>query len=78
LRALFGRLKTRRRPHNAIIAVAASILPAVYWILRRGIAYADLGADHFDRTRRNRLAARLARKRGELGFNVTMISRKAV
>jgi len=78
LRALFGRLKTRRGLRKAIFAVAASILAAVYWMLRRGVAYADLGADHFDRTGRNRLAARLARKIGELSFNVTMIPREIV
>jgi transposase len=77
LRALFGRLKARRGPRKAIIAVAAAILTAVYWMLRRGVAYADLGADHFDRTGRPRLAARLARKLNELGFNVTLTQREA-
>ena len=80
LRALFGRLKARRGPRKAIIAVAAAILTAVHWMLRRGVAYADLGADHFDRTGRTRLAARLARlarKLDELGFNVTLTQREA-
>ncbi len=77
LRALFGRLKARRGPRKAIIAVAAAILTAAYWMLRRGVVYADLGADHFDRTGRVRLAARLARKLDELGFNVTLTQREA-
>ena len=77
LRALFGRLKARRGPRKAIIAVAAAILTAVYWMLRRGVAYVDLGADHFDRTGRPRLATRLARKLNELGFNVTLTQREA-
>ena len=77
LRALFGRLRARRGPRKAIIAVAASILTAAYWMLRRGVVYADLGADHFDRTGRTRLAARLARKLNELGFNVTLTQREA-
>ena len=77
LRALFGRLKARRGPRKAIIAVAAAILTAVYWMLRRGVAYVDLGADHFDRTGRPRLAIRLARKLNELGFNVTLTQREA-
>lgn len=69
----------RSRPGQckAVTAVAASILTAVYWMLRRGVGYQDLGADHFDRTDRNRLAARLARKLGELGFNVTVVPREA-
>ena len=46
-------------------------------MLRRGVAYVDLGADHFDRTGRPRLAARSARKLDELGFNVTLAQREA-
>jgi transposase len=77
LRALFGRLKARRGPRKAIMAVAASILTAVYWMLRRGVAYQDLGADHFEQSNRTRLATRLARKLDELGFDVTLADRKA-
>ncbi len=50
-------------------------LTAVYWMLRRGVAYVDLGPDHFERTERTRLAARLARKLDELGFEVTLTPR---
>jgi len=35
-------------------------------------------ADHFDRTGRVRVAARLARKLDELGFDVTLTQREAV
>src|SRR4051812_48595067 len=45
LRAPFGRLRARRGLRKAIVAVAASILTAIYWMLRRGVAYQDLGAD---------------------------------
>jgi transposase len=78
LRSLFGRLKARRGPRKAIVAVAAAILTAVYWMLRRGVAYADLGADHFERVERTRLAARLARKLDELGFDVTLTQKGGV
>ena len=77
LQALFLRLKARRGPRKAIMAVAAAILTAVYWMLRRGVAYTDLGADHFNRIERTRLAARLARKLDELGFDVTLTQRPA-
>ncbi len=63
------------RPAQGIVAAAAAIRTAAYWMLRRGVAYADLGADHFDRVERTRLAARLARKLDELGFDVTLIQR---
>ena len=61
LRALFQRLKARRGPRKAIVAVAAAMLTAIYHMLKRGAAYHDLGPDHFQRTERPRLAARLAR-----------------
>ena len=47
---------------------------AIYWMLKRGVAYRDLGADHFDRIDRTRLA----RKLDELGFDVTLTRREAV
>jgi transposase len=76
-RALFLRLKARRGPKKAIVAVARAILTAVYVMLRRGVAYHDLGPDHFQRTERARLANRLARRLDELGFNVTLTERAA-
>src|SRR5215208_5323800 len=77
LHALFQRLKARRGPRKAIVAVAAAMLTAIYHMLKRGAAYRDLGPDHFQRTERSRLAARLARKPGELGFDVTLTQRAA-
>jgi hypothetical protein len=52
-------------------------VPLREWMLRRGVAYTDLGADHFNRIERTRLAARLARKLDELGFDVTLTQRPA-
>jgi transposase len=75
-RALFTRITARRGPRKAIVAVAA-ILTTVYWLLRRGVLYADLGADHFERIERTRLTARLTRKLAELGFQVTLADRPA-
>src|SRR5919199_1621859 len=77
LQALFQRLKARRGPRKAIVAVAAAMLTAIYHMLKRGAAYHDLGPDHFQRIERSRLAARLARKLGELGFDVTLTQRAA-
>jgi transposase len=47
--AQFRRLRARRGPQKALIAVAASILTAVYYMVRDAAPYRDLGADHFDR-----------------------------
>ena len=57
------------------MAVAAAILTAIYWMLKRGQPYHDLGPDHFDKTNRARLATRLAQKLDELGFDVEITER---
>jgi len=64
------RLRARRGPQKAIIAVAASILTAVYYLLRNQVVYRDLGALYFVRTDTERTAQRLARRIKELGYEV--------
>jgi transposase len=70
LQAQFRRLKPRRGAKKAIMAVAASILTAVYFMLKNGTDYADLGADHFIKNDRVKTANRLLRRLGDLGFDV--------
>lgn len=60
-----------RHPHReAILAVAASILTAAYYMLRDGTTYQDLGADHFERRDKTRIANRLIRRLEDLGLSV--------
>jgi len=70
LRAQFLRLKARRGPKKAIVAVAASILTAAYHVLQRGVDYQDLGGDHFDRRDNAKLAKRLIARLHDLGLTV--------
>jgi transposase len=70
--ALFHKLKARRGPKKAIVAVAASMLTAIHVMLQRGITYRDLGADHFDRVQKDRLAQRLIKKLQQLGLDVAL------
>ena len=70
LRAQFLRLKSRRGPKKAILAVAASMLTAAYFMLRHNVEYHDLGPDHFDRTDKSKTVKRLVRKLAELGCEV--------
>jgi transposase len=70
LRAQFLRLKSRRGPKKAILAVASSMLTAAYHMLRDDVDYRDLGADHFDRRDKTKLAHRLVQRLHELGFTV--------
>ena len=68
--AQFLRLKARRGPKKAVVAVAASILTTAYHMLADGTCYQDLGADHFTRRNPARAAAKLANRIRNLGFDV--------
>jgi transposase len=70
LRTQFLRLKSRRGAKKAILAVAASMLTAVYHMLRNNLPYRDLGADHFDRRDARHVAKRLIKRLGDLGYTV--------
>jgi transposase len=74
LRAQFLRLKSRRGPMKAIIAVAASMLTAAYHMLRTGQAYHDLGETYFDTRDKTRIARRLIRRLHDLGLEVEVRS----
>lgn len=70
LQAQFLRLKGRRGAKKAVLAVAASMLTAAYHMLKDGVDYRDLGADHFDRRDKVKLANRMIRRLQDLGFTV--------
>jgi transposase len=72
LQAQFLRLKARRGPQKAIVAVAASILTAVYYMLRDQTAYVDLTANHFHKRDKHKTADRLVRQLNALGYSVTL------
>ena len=74
LRAQFFRIKTRRGPKKAILAVAASMLTAMYFMLRDGVDYRDLGASYFDRLDQEKTISRLVRRLQELGCAVDLKS----
>jgi transposase len=70
LQTRFLRIKARRGPKKAAVAVAASILTAAYHMLRDGLDYQDLGPAHLARRDSARVATRLARRIRELGYEV--------
>jgi transposase len=53
-----------------VLAVAASILTAAYYLLRNEVPYRDLGPLYFARLDRDRTAQRLLRRIKELGYDV--------
>jgi len=71
-RAQFHRLKARGGAKKAICAVAASMLTAIYHMLKNGVEHADLGADHFDRRSTDFKAKRLVAQLTKLGFDVAL------
>ncbi len=68
LHAQFLRLKARRGAKKAILAVAASMLTAAYFMLRDGVPYRDLGPHHLDQRHRHSTIRRLLRRLHELGY----------
>ena len=70
LQAQFLRIKSRRGAKKAILAVAASMLTAVFFMLRDGVPYKDLGADHFTRHDKTKTIQRLLRRLSDLGCTV--------
>ena len=72
LHAQYHRLKARRGAKRAVVAVAASILTAAYYILRDAVAYRDLGGDYFTHRDKAKVAQRLARRLKDLGYDVEL------
>jgi transposase len=69
-KAQFNRLRSKRGPKKALCAVAASMLTAIYHMLKNGTEHQDLGADHFDRRSTDLKAKRLVAQLSKLGFQV--------
>ena len=75
LQAQFYRIRARRGPKKAIIAIAASILTAIYHMLKQGTFYKDLGADHFQRRSKDQQRQRLVKRLADLGYAVELSPR---
>jgi hypothetical protein len=63
-------VKNRRGPKKAIVAVAASMLTAVYFMLRDGVEYHDLGGRYFVDHDKQQLTKSLLRRSRDLGVEV--------
>jgi transposase len=70
LQAQFHRLRSRRGPQKAICAVAASLLTAIYHMLKDGTVYEDLGPNHFNRRSKTTQSQRLVKRLQQLGYAV--------
>src|SRR5262250_3799346 len=72
LNAQFHRIKAQRGPKKAIVAVAASILTAIYHILKDGTLYHELGPNHFHARDKERQKNRLLKRLAQLGYTVAL------
>ena len=70
LQSQFRRLKGKRGPKKAIVAVAASMLTAAYFMLRDEKDYHDLGGRYLADRDKHRVAQRLLRRLHDLGVKV--------
>ena len=70
LQAQFRRLKGRRGPKKAIVAVAASMLTAAYFMLRNETDYHDLGGRYLANRDTERVKKHLIRRLQKLGVTV--------
>ena len=70
IQAQFHRIRSRRGAKKAIGAVAASILTAIYHMLKNGTCYQDLGPDHFDRRAKTTKTKHLVARLQNLGYAV--------
>jgi transposase len=72
LQAQFFRLAARRGRKKAILAVAASMLTAIYHMLKDGTLYQDLGRNYFDRRSTDQQKKSLVKRLANLGYAVQL------
>ena len=72
LGAKYRRIKARRGPMKALVAVEHSILTAAWHMLTTGEVYRDPGPDYFIKRQPARTRARAVQQLEELGYTVTL------
>jgi len=69
--ARYRRIAARRGKKRAAVAIAHSLLVAVYHVLKDGVLFQDLGPSHFDRRNQDAIVRRSLHRLEALGFKVT-------
>ena len=77
LSAQYHRLAARRGKKRAAMAVAHSILVIIYYMLRDGTPYQELGGNYFDELKEDRVVRRMERRLQNLGYEVTLKKKAA-
>lgn len=66
--AQFMRISTHRGSKRAYVAVAHSMLIAIYHILKDGVVFKDLGSDYYNQFNKERKIAAYLKKLKALGW----------
>jgi transposase len=72
LSAQYRRLAGRRGKKRAIVALGHTMLVMMYHMLRKGVAYEELGHDFLDKLQPQRLTTYLVKRLESLGHKVTL------
>ncbi len=75
--AQFRQIAKRRGRKRAVIAVSHTILVIAYYLLGRNLDYQELGADHFDKLRPDRLRQYYLSRLRKLGYQVQLVETPA-
>jgi transposase len=76
-RVLYHRLKSRRGPKKAIVAVQHAMIIALWHMLKHRVPHHDLGADHFERRDTARTRRHHIRRLEQLGYEVLLVTKAA-
>ena len=76
-RRRYHRIKARRGPQRAIVAVAHALLRTIYVVLKTGVPYQEPLRSPLTETQRTRKVQRLSRELRNLGFDVTLKTKNA-
>ena len=70
--AQFARISAHRGKKRAIVAVAHSLLIAIYHVLKDDVSFVDLGSNYYDRFNREKKAKAYIKKLAQLGVKVVV------
>jgi transposase len=72
LAAQYRRLAARRGKKKALVALGHTLLGIIYYVLKDGTTYRELGSDYLERLDSARLTRSLVRRLERLGHRVTL------
>ena len=75
--AQFARISAHRGAKRAYVAVAHSMLIAIYHILSEGEVFKDLGSNYYNQFNKERKANSMLKKLKALGYEVTIATAAA-